>query len=123
MVGTWIGVARTPWRPPYLVRLSFTSTGPFTGIYTSKCTDSRGGCIGMYYGTDADFPNKTFGLEAVKANGAIDGVLAIAFSADQTSARRETIRELVFDEAGNGLRFDVYNGDYGPIAFELRRAP
>ena len=69
MLGTWIGVARTPWRPPYLVRLSFASTGPFTGTYTSQCIDSHGDCVGMYYGTDANLPNKTFGLETVKSNG------------------------------------------------------
>lgn len=121
MTGRWIGVARTPWVPAYLVELTFTGTDVHSGTYTSHCIEPGGRCIAMYYGTDADAPTKTFALEDIKANATVDGTIALVFSTDPSNFIPGTLRNLALDASENGLRFEVMNRQYGPIRFDLRR--
>src|SRR4051812_43123458 len=46
IVGTWHGIATTPWTTPYEVDLTFTAGGG----YSSRCSDFPECCRAFYYG-------------------------------------------------------------------------
>lgn len=120
MVGRWVGVASTRWRPPYGVELTFGAEGRFGGPYTSRCLDP-GGCVALYWGDNGAGGGRTFDLRGLVVDGTVSGKIGIVF--EPGNRIEGAIEKLAFDTTGDRLRFEVWNGEYGPVAMDLHRAP
>ena len=126
VIGHWMGTAMTP--------LGWTwsrATVEFTffcdGHYHGRCLAAEGSdsasCVALYYGTDDDDPHKTYEINDVRADGKATGEIVIYFdiSFTTTDDRLDAI-ELGTD--ATTLSFDlIHLGQYGPVHYDLRRAP
>lgn len=124
MVGSWHGLATTPWTSPYEVDLRFGADGSYSG----RCTNlSEQCCVAFYYGTDRDTPLKRYRLVDATLSGTVWGEIDIAFAYGPDNEGLPTwqgeLSAIERDASGNGLRFQFRTSDgYGPVKFDLRRA-
>jgi len=127
MVGSWHGVANTPWTEPYAVDLTFSDDGH----YSSRCSDfTQECCLAFYYGTDRDTPLKQWRIESAALNGEVSGEIDIAFDNGPASQDGQyglpswqgKLSHIERDATGDGLRFEFSRSDgYGPVSYDLRR--
>lgn len=125
MVGSWHGIASTPWTTPYEVELSFGADGS----YSSRCSllSESGCCVAFYYGTDDDTPLKQWRIEDASLSGNVFGEIDIAFDYFEEGyglpAWQGKLTKIERDASGDGLRFEFQtDSGYGPVKYELRRS-
>jgi hypothetical protein len=113
IVGTWSGVQTNPWFPSCPTTFVFEASGHYSAHSPG---DS---CIVLYYGSNDDSPEKTYLLDDVLADGDGHGTIVFWFGAGD--ANMGEIRHLSLSADENELSFEVWNGQYGPIVFTLKR--
>ena len=114
MAGSWHGCVTTPWVPEYWVDLTFRADGTYSSS-VGEVLDSFP-VPAMYYGTDADDPDKRWRIDDLQASGLGVGIIDIAFGG---AVNRDVsgIRLM-----GNRLEFEMmHRGAYGPLVFQLVR--
>jgi hypothetical protein len=126
IVGTWHGIATTPWTTPYEVDLTFTAGGEYSG----RCSYFRECCRAFYYGTDDQTPLAQWRIQDATPGGEVFGELDVAFdyrNADGTTdyglpAWQGKLSDVRRDASGDRLRFDFATSTgYGPISYDLQR--
>jgi hypothetical protein len=115
MVGTWMGQQSNPWTAPYQVRITFTADGH----YSAHCAQASCPDPVFYYGSDDDSPLKIYELVDLHQNGTADGRIMLFFGPN--NAQWKTLDALYVSLDGQHLTFEFWNGDYGPLVFNLTR--
>ncbi|MDP1829612.1 MAG: hypothetical protein Q8L48_40470 [Archangium sp.] len=119
MVGDWTGTMTSPWVDPFDVRFTFRADGTYSAAALG------GNQPALYYGTDADNPNKRYLLNNIFTNGDGVGWLDVCFAATGTcSSTRGELSAVRVCSSGARLDFDffaVWNGRRGPITYRLQR--
>ena len=122
MVGTWSGRATAPstWNwTQATVDFAFDCDGH----YHARCVAHDGTdptCVALYYGTDADSPEKTYAVSDVRADGKATGDIEVYFFPGDTTD--DALNAIDLDPTGQTLSFDVIHlGQYGPIHYALFR--
>lgn len=120
MLGSWKGTVTTPWVAPYTVDMELRGDGTYSARNLTPDPDFR--VPALYYGTDEDQANKVWLIDDLKANGDATGEIHVSFG--EGNAVRDEIRHLRVSADGSRLSFEMWHfGTYGPVAFELTRAP
>jgi len=115
MVGTWMGKQSNPWIASYQVRITFTSDGRYSG----HCAQASCPSAVFYYGSDEDTSLKTYNLIDLHQDGTAYGRIALYFGLN--NANSEILDEVFVSLDGQHLTFQFWNGDYGPLVFDLMR--
>jgi hypothetical protein len=116
MVGSWHGCVDTPWVPTYWVDLKFRADGTYSSVGSEVLDGSRQPA--MYYGTDADDPDKVWRIDDLQASGLGVGIIDIVFGGD--SVNRDPISGIRL--MGDQLQFELmHHAMYGPLVFQLVR--
>lgn len=116
MVGTWFGCVTTPWVPRYAVEMTFRSDGTYRAVSTEVLDDQR--MIAMYYGSDADSPEKRY--EVLDLQDSLNGVGQIDIWFGPDNVNRGDLRNVKL--MSDALEFEFFHrGEYGPLLFQLVR--
>jgi hypothetical protein len=116
MVGSWHGCVDTPWVPTYWVDLAFRADGTYSSVASEVLDGSKQPA--MYYGTDADDPDKVWRIDDLQDSGLGVGIIDIVFGGD--SENRDEISAIRL--MGDRLEFEMmHRGAYGPLVFQLVR--
>jgi hypothetical protein len=116
MVGSWHGCVDTPWMPTYWVDLTFRADGTYSSV-VGEVLDSFP-VPAVYYGTDADDPDKRWRVDDLQASGLGVGIIDIVFDGD--SVNRDPISGIRL--MGDQLQFELmHHARYGPLVFQLIR--
>ena len=127
VVGSWLGTATTPTGWSW-ARATVEFTFFCDGHYHARCLASEGGfdpeyCVALYSGTDDDNPQKTYEIYDVRSDGKATGYIVVYFDLTNTTTR-DDLEALDLAAAGDRLAFDlIHLSQYGPIQYELQRAP
>jgi hypothetical protein len=127
VLGSWLGTATTPsgwtWS---------TATVEFTffcdGHYHARCLSAEGlspdSCVALYYGTDADSAEKTYDIYDVGvAAGTATANIDVVFDTSN-SVTHDKLNAIALDDAADRLAFDlIHLNQYGPVHYDLQRAP
>jgi hypothetical protein len=110
IVGTWQGKQTSEW-----------STCPSTivfeasGHYTAHSENDS--CVVFYYNDNADAPYKVYSLDDVNTVGEGSGELTVW----QSGSNRGILLHVFLSDDQKQLKFQWYNGSYGPFVFSLER--
>ena len=116
MVGSWHGCVDTPWVPTYWIDLTFRADGTYSSAI-GEVLDGFSG-PGLYYGTDADDPDKRWRIDDLQASGLGVGIIDIVFGGD--SVNRDPVSAIRL--MGDSLQFEImHHGTYGPLVLQLVR--
>jgi hypothetical protein len=116
MVGTWVGQQSNPWTQPYQVKITFGADGH----YSAHCAQASCPDPVFYYGTDDDSPLKTYMLIDLHANGTGEGRIIIYFGPNDTNT--DQLDQVTLSTDKQHLHFEFWDGQYGPVVFDLTRA-
>ena len=99
------------------------------GVYHARCLVADGvevaaeSCGALYYDTDEDNPQKTYEIYDVRSDGKATADIVVYFGLSNTTTR-DKLEAIDLAPAGDRLAFDfMHLGQYGPIHYDLRRAP
>jgi hypothetical protein len=120
MVGTWDGVQSNPWTGNYQggqsqfqVQLAFRADGTYSG----HCADASCPSAVFYYGSDDDSSAKRYQLLNMNDDGTARGELTLldwpGGDLDAVAVSPDLQR----------LTFEFWDDGYGPVIFDLTRAP
>jgi hypothetical protein len=122
VLGTWTGIATTPWVPPYQVTFTFDN-------YTHYSARSlQGTQPALYYGIDDNSLAKLYEIQTLLANGDAIGTIDIVFSTSQLpgQATRDLLEGVHLSVDGTRLQFYylhvLSDGVYGPMQYDLQRS-
>lgn len=120
MVGSWRGIATTPWTTPYEVSLQFHADGSYEAQCSTLPADC---CAAFYYGSDLPYPGKHYALDDVNTLHQASGTIDITFSPDgQLPAWQGLLKHIERDATGNRLRLAFARSDgYGDVTYDLAR--
>jgi hypothetical protein len=112
LVGSWKGTQTAPWgSPPCPSTITFDASGHYTAHSPNES------CVVFYYGDNNDAPYKVYSLDNVNTVGEGSGELTVW----ESSSYRGVLLHVFLSEDQNQLKFQWYNGDYGPLVFSLER--
>jgi len=114
IVGTWVGSSSNPWSAGCSALVKFEANGHYSAH--SPGDDS---CLVLYYGSNADSPEKTYVLNNVLASAEGEGDIEFWFSPGDTN--RGQLRHVYLSADENVLAFEAWKEDHGPIVFKLMR--
>jgi hypothetical protein len=117
MVGTWLGQDSNPWTEPYTVQITFSADGHYSG----HCAQPSCPAPVFYYGLDDDSPLKTYEIRDIHTDGTGGGRIAILWDESYTDLRE--LDMITPSPDLTQLHFEFWNGDYGPVVFDLTRVP
>jgi hypothetical protein len=118
MVGTWLGQDSNPsWTEPYTVQIAFSADGHYSG----HCAQPSCPAPVFYYGLDDDSPLKTYEIRDIHTDGTGGARIAILWDESYTGLCELDMIKLTPDLTQ--LHFEFWNGDYGPVVFDLTRVP
>jgi len=116
MIGSWRGCVTTPWVPVYGVDVVFRRDGTYSAISGESLDGQR--MLAMYYGSDADSPQKRY--EVLDLQDSLNGVGQIDIWFGPDNVNRSDLRNIKL--MGDLLEFEFFHrGDYGPLTFQLER--
>ena len=115
ILGTWRGVATTPWTAPYGVEITFGADLH----YSAHCLDTSG-CLAFYYGQDSDAPTRVYDLVDVLANHEGVGTIYVWPSAGSWTGH---LQRVTFRGDASRLTFEFSNGNNAPILYDVVRVP
>ena len=130
VLGSWMGTGTAPtgW-------LWSKATVAFTfycdGHYDSRCLAATEGldpdsasCIALYYGSDGVSAEKTYEIYDVRSDGKATGNISVFFGNTGGGTTLDRLDAIDLSAAGDRLSFDfVHLGQYGPLHYDLQRAP
>jgi hypothetical protein len=119
MIGTWSGTATTPagwtWSQA-TVEFTFFCDGHYQG----RCLAADAECVALYYGTDADAPQKTYELDDLHLDGSASGNIVVYFPEGTTTD--DQLLDVALDATAGNLSFDLWHlFEYGPVHYQLQR--
>jgi hypothetical protein len=114
IVGTWSGTSSNPWGAGCPTLMRFEASGHYSAH--SPGDDS---CIVLYYGSNADSPEKTYLLDNVLTSAEGEGDIEFWFAPSNTN--RGQLRHVFLSDDENLLTFEAWKEQYGPIVFKLMR--
>jgi hypothetical protein len=120
MVGTWVGQETNPWTVPFQVRIVLGADEH----YTAHCAQTSCPAPVFYYGVDDDNPAKTYTLVDRRADGTGYGHISIFFGVNDVTIG--DLDEVSLSTDGQHLQMQfwaTWSGRYGPLVFDLKRAP
>ena len=125
-IGTWAGHVTTPWVTDYNVDFNFMMSGEYTAhaltpsSHNANLNTEHWGPA-LYYGTDADSPEKTYSIFDMNADGTATANITVLFHVGTTNI--DELRYISFsNEAKDYLEFELWHhGQYGPVTFKLAR--
>jgi hypothetical protein len=116
IIGTWTGTVTTPFWPTYHATFTFDS---YTH-YSAKAAPDGNGVPALYYGTDADSPNKRYGITDTQANGDATGTIDVCFEAGGCDRSKLQAIQLSADLSRLKFYF-MFREETGPLEYDLTR--
>ncbi len=122
IVGKWRGCTKNPWTKPYEVEFTFNTDGTYSSknIEIAANSSTLRTNTALYYGSDADDPNKKFELRNQLSNGDVEGDIYVYFGSASTVLDKIKLMRLNQDNSKLYLEV-IHLGSYGPLRYELEK--